>query len=372
VEKIYKYPSIQCVKGYGRSILQDLQKHSYCFVPNTLVEIIKNIHGKTTNEYLKEHDISNHEIIKEYIDFLIDNKYVYLSEQTVSFDNDFHLFDYPAVISNTIVILSDTNIVNFQKIIFEIENVGCENIQIYIENQIQLQDIVDILTVFDNTRILSIEILLPFVDFLLNVSIITDLFEKQARLFKMQVYNAPDSNISYVDTLKCKNITYNKENISYLDCGFVHPVAFRNNISFFSEARNYNTCLNKKLCIDSKGNIKNCPVMKSNFGNISQVVVQEVVQKKEFQSFWHISKDKIDVCKDCEFRYMCMDCRCFLKYPNNIYSQPEKCTYNPYICKWKGQEGYISVEECGTYTTENGFVPDDEKIDKINNQIWGE
>jgi len=39
------------------------------------------------------------------------------------------------------------------------------------------------------------------------------------------------------------------------------------------------------------------------------------------------------------------DCRAFIKNPENIYSQPAKCTYNPYIAKWQGEEDYMSVAE---------------------------
>ena len=55
--------------------------------------------------------------------------------------------------------------------------------------------------------------------------------------------------------------------------------------------------------------------------------------------------DKIIVCKDCEFRYICTDCRIFIKDNNNIYSQPLHCNYNPYIAKWEGESEYIPVEQ---------------------------
>jgi len=51
------------------------------------------------------------------------------------------------------------------------------------------------------------------------------------------------------------------------------------------------------------------------------------------------------VCQDCEFRHICTDCRAFIKDSNNIYSQPAKCGYNPYIAKWQNEEGWISVEQ---------------------------
>jgi hypothetical protein len=57
------------------------------------------------------------------------------------------------------------------------------------------------------------------------------------------------------------------------------------------------------------------------------------------------TKENIALCKDCEFRYMCTDCRAYIKDPNNIYSQPAKCTYNPFIAKWRDEKDYYSVED---------------------------
>lgn len=85
--------------------------------------------------------------------------------------------------------------------------------------------------------------------------------------------------------------------------------------------------------------------MDKHYGNIMDKNLKEVVQSQEFQKLWHIKKDDIKVCQDCEFRHMCIDCRAFIKDPKDIYSQPSKCPNNPYIAKWKGEEGYITVEE---------------------------
>jgi len=49
------------------------------------------------------------------------------------------------------------------------------------------------------------------------------------------------------------------------------------------------------------------------------------------------------------------------------YMYKEPCIYNPYIAKWSGEEGYIPVKECGSYSKETGFIPDIEKITEINN-----
>jgi hypothetical protein len=68
---------------------------------------------------------------------------------------------------------------------------------------------------------------------------------------------------------------------------------------------------------------------------------------------------------------MCYDARLPVKEGDH-WRYESNCTYNPYICKWKGQEGYVPVEECGGYIREKGFVLDHKKIKELNKEIWGE
>lgn len=80
---------------------------------------------------------------------------------------------------------------------------------------------------------------------------------------------------------------------------------------------------------------KNCPSMKESYGNIKDTTLIEALEKPGFKKYWNITKDQINVCKDCEFRYICTDCRAYLEDPDDIYSKPLKCGYNPYTCEWE-------------------------------------
>ncbi len=50
--------------------------------------------------------------------------------------------------------------------------------------------------------------------------------------------------------------------------------------------------------------------------------------------YWRIKKDMIDVCKICEFRYICPDCRVFITDDTDILSKPKKCNYDPITAVW--------------------------------------
>ena len=94
--------------------------------------------------------------------------------------------------------------------------------------------------------------------------------------------------------------------------------------------------------------------------------MQDAINGKAFRQKWDINKDEIEICKDCEFRHMCLDCRVFIDDPNNAYSRPSKCGYNPYICKWEGEEGFVPINEIGYYK-DNRFKLDAAKIKKYCN-----
>lgn len=119
------------------------------------------------------------------------------------------------------------------------------------------------------------------------------------------------------------------------DCGKISHEQFAINIKTFSEAQRFNTCLNSKLSIDINGDIKNCPSMLQSFGNIQVDELSEIVESESFKKLWYSSKDQIDVCRDCEFRYICSDCRAYLEQPENPLSKPLKCGYDPYKGIWE-------------------------------------
>lgn len=126
----------------------------------------------------------------------------------------------------------------------------------------------------------------------------------------------------------CRNIVNEKH------CGIINDEYFYSNIKLFSESQHHNTCLNKKIAIDKNGNIKNCPSMSENFGNIKDTSLSEALNKNNFKKYWNITKDQIEICKDCEFRHICTDCRAYIEEPDNQYSKPLKCGYNPYTNEW--------------------------------------
>lgn len=127
------------------------------------------------------------------------------------------------------------------------------------------------------------------------------------------------------------NILYIKQVISSSDdCGFISFDSFNFfEPSFYFESMNFNSCLHGKISIDENGYVKNCPSLKGTIGHIDKINVREILESEKLRELWHITKDAISVCKNCEFRYICQDCRAFTE-EDSILGKPINCDYDPY------------------------------------------
>ena len=157
---------------------------------------------------------------------------------------------------------------------------------------------------------------------------ICSLLKAHRRIVSLMIHSAPFEKQYYGENRAFGSITETIDSSKH--CGLVHKDYFDINIPLFTESQHHNTCLNRKISIDVDGNIKNCPSMAQSFGNIRDTTLQEALGHSDFKKYWNINKDKVHVCKDCEFRYICTDCRAYIEDPADIYNKPLKCGYNPY------------------------------------------
>ena len=99
-----------------------------------------------------------------------------------------------------------------------------------------------------------------------------------------------------------------------------------------------NSCWNSKFAITSTGDILPCVFARDEIiGNVKETLIKELINKQN--EYQNITKDMIDVCKDCEFRYSCHDCRPLAKgLYNDIHAKNPRCLYDPYTGEWKNIE----------------------------------
>tara|TARA_R110000823_G_scaffold11973_8_gene40317 strand:- start:276 stop:1301 length:1026 start_codon:yes stop_codon:yes gene_type:complete len=313
--------------------------NKYFFIPNGLYDIIEKYNGSTIENIKKDYNYQYDEIIEEYFDFLIENKLVFLNSNPSLFPKINLQWSSPSKITNAIIDL-DKITHNYINLVAQLEVLKCSYLQIRFFNVIGINTINEIVEYLNNqkSRIISIDFIIPYYEnFILEE--FNSIIKQNSRIHSIIIYNSPfdksykplNGEMGYLILLE-RNILNEKH------CGIINTEYFYSNIKLFSESQHHNTCLNRKISIDKDGNIKNCPSMPQSFGNIKDTTLEEALNHPDFKKYWNVNKDMIEVCKDCEFRHICTDCRAYTErthFDGEIdLSKPLKCGYNPYTNEW--------------------------------------
>lgn len=97
-----------------------------------------------------------------------------------------------------------------------------------------------------------------------------------------------------------------------------------------------NTCWNKKLVVTETGVVLPCVFARSEeIGNLRNATLEEVLNSSALKHYWGYSFDNVNMCKECEFRYACKDCRPLaMAVRGNIEDKNPRCCYNPLNGEW--------------------------------------
>lgn len=99
--------------------------------------------------------------------------------------------------------------------------------------------------------------------------------------------------------------------------------------------RNYsgNSCWQGKINVTCDGYVSPC-IMGESFidynYNIKTHSMDTILKEYVIPQFWSISKDDIHECRDCEYRYVCKDCRPVCSTNGDMLLKDARCSYNPY------------------------------------------
>ncbi len=324
------------VKGHTRSIICDLNRQHFDFIPNSLYFILEKYANKSLKSIFGSFQSEDHPTIIEYLTFLYEKEYIFwcTKEELKSFPHPELQFETPTFIENSVVDVTKTSDHDWKKIILQLSELGCSNLQIRIFEKYGFDYCYPIFDLIENSIITNVEILIPYSIEAGEDDFFTEFSKKYLRLSKLIVHSSPfEKNFIVADTLTNIFITTDVIN-SDKCCGIVNPVFFTVDLDFFAESLKNNTCLNKKISVDASGYIKNCPSRSENYGHLNTTNLKDALNNTSFLEKWKITKDDIKICMDCEFRRICPDCRAFKEQPGDDFSKPLKCGYNPYTGEW--------------------------------------
>jgi len=339
------YADCIVVEGACKSAIYDLTRHEIVRFPSVYLDILKDAQKDTVASVLsRAEDEQSRQSMAEFFTFLIQKEFVNFSVDPGILPSIREGWDAPCQIQNAIIDIKE-KAHDFASIFHQLDKLGCEIVQIRcFANLYSLAEIRAIVALARHTSVQGIELLLKY-DPSCPEEAYVEFVESEPIVSGLTIHSSPMER-ELVTTFGCgneseasivKRVVLVKDKISSEHhCGVIHvgnvtpPTA-----ALFFENRLYNGCLNRKISIDAEGLIRNCPSMTASFGHHTQTSLVEVSMANEFRGAWHIRKDVIKECRDCEFRYACTDCRAYLKDAQDAYSKPLKCGYDPYTGTWE-------------------------------------
>jgi SPASM domain peptide maturase of grasp-with-spasm system len=287
--------------------------------------------NETVEEITQKYGLKDKQLVEEYLTFLYHNQFGYTTDSPVQAlrldlstdaNNDYQL------ITNAIVDYEACTQHSLKDIAGQLNELGCMALELRFYYPVSREKLETEMSYVFDTSIRTLEVVLESSDDY-SVESILDIKALYPFLRKITVSNS------------CENTVYHRDELTIIFthdiirdercCGVTNELYCIAETKLFIESVHFNSCLNKKIAVDKNGFIRNCPSMSNHYGHISVKSLVETVLNDQFRKVWNISKDQIEVCSDCELRYVCQDCRAYIEDQSNIYSKPIKCNYNPYL-----------------------------------------
>jgi SPASM domain peptide maturase of grasp-with-spasm system len=319
------------VNGISRASICDLQRGRTFFIPLSLFEIIEECKKYPYHKIQKFYH-EEKKILDDYFNFLIENELGFFTDEPDRFPFLNLHWDTPEFITNIIIEIENLESTHISLILKELISLKCKYVELRYYNKFLVESLLEFLTLATDSYIRGITLYIPANS--INLEELKEITKTHGRIVQCIIHSSEGLKDS-IEVINNTIILTNQIIDSNAHCGAVSELYFVNNISTFTESQHHNTCLNRKISIDVEGNIKNCPSMAQSFGNIRDTTLQEALEHPDFKKYWNVKKDEIAVCKDCEFRHICTDCRAYLENPEDMYSKPLKCGYNPYTAEWE-------------------------------------
>ncbi|MGJ1435661.1 grasp-with-spasm system SPASM domain peptide maturase [Sphingobacterium siyangense] len=324
-----------CKLTHGKyfSTITDLQNQGIQPIPNSLLKILQEYQGMSIAEVKNLYTPNESTILDSYFSFLFENGYIFFTGNPEHFPEIEETWYAPEAIISAIFDFRHELTYDLTKVLHELNEFQCKHIQLrYFEIE-DLDVIEGILNALDGSTIISVDLLMPYKGSI-TFQDLSDLF-KYPRLSGITVFNAESEESKSVEG-KLATVEYSASNINNCSsCGKIDKRFFTATLDFYTESKNFNSCLNRKISIDENGLIKNCPSMIASYGHANDTKLHDVIAQSEFVKFWQIKKQDIKKCNECPFRNACSDCRAYLEDPTDIYSAPLKCGFNHESQNWE-------------------------------------
>ncbi|MCC9138811.1 grasp-with-spasm system SPASM domain peptide maturase [Pontibacter silvestris] len=335
----YLYANCFVTRGFSRSTIIDVAHKNLYFIDNAYCDLISRFRvdkiGAVINSFEAQKDVT---YFLEFLNFLQANNLGTFVQDITLFPAISLDWDHPSKVTNAII---DSRNINhdFEDILKQLDDLGCLDVQLRFYEKTEISYLESILELTAPTAITAVQMIIRY-NALIDSMDYHRLVKKYPVLDLIIVYGSPENKfLEQHDDVRevFKKVLFTTQAVdSCASCGTINlrSMSIPDSVQGYAENVRHNSCLNRKVSVDENGDIKNCPSLPRSFGNVKDTPIARVLEDKDFIKAWNISKESITVCKDCEFRNICSDCRAYTSIPGDILSKPAKCTYDPYLANF--------------------------------------
>jgi SPASM domain peptide maturase of grasp-with-spasm system len=336
--------SSNCIVTIGavKSTITDFQRAKIFSISKTYGILLEQMNRQRVSDTILTIESQSLMSFYDFLDFLVTEEIGFLTHSHELFPRKRTNWSSPFKVSNAIMDFTDTYY-DYKKAFKELDELGCQSIQVRFYNTVSKEMLFSLLEDLNKYQQTFVEIYCPY-DINLSLEDYHALIYDYNFLSYFYVFNSPFEKEEELIVEREDYFPLNFGSVYYISeiiksekgCGLISLQNMNiGSIDLFHESINHNGCLNRKISISKEGQIKNCPSMPFAYGHIDSTSIKDVLQIEEFTRLFYLNKKDINICRDCEFRSNCTDCRAYLEEPSNIYSKPLKCGYDPYSNIWQ-------------------------------------
>lgn len=326
------------VKGAGRAVIYDLQRHGYEYIPLMVYDLIMECRQAPLSVVEKRYTPSDWEGAMSFINYLAETDYGFLTDSPDEFPDMSMQWHFPGPLINSIIEYDCSKpAYDLHSVLDQLVALHCHDIQLRLFGNCTFGFVNSVVDRVHQSTLYTLDLLIPWSRNFDTAALFSRMLSEH-RLIPVTLYNCRDKSLT---SLVNDNDVFLKTRVNLTSQQFrpgtidekPRQELFVINTEFFTEAQQHNTGLNRKICVDIKGQIKNHLQHKTVFGHVSRDRLEPVLAMPAFQQKWYYSNDQVEQCRICEYRYMCMDTSDIVMRNGRAYKK-KQCGYDPLTQQW--------------------------------------
>lgn len=327
------FASCIIVKGKASSLIYDVERMEFYDLSNDFVELLSMAEHHDMDAIKAQYGHEQDELIDGFFAQFVETEIGFFTTEPERFPKIDFTWESPCFVTNAILELDDASDFDVEDVVNQLSDLACRAVQIRFLHDVSEDELRYKLSLFDNSRIQQIDVLMPYRE-PANQNLLYDLAGTHPRVNRFLLYAAPkDEIISHDHQALDKVIICLAKDLRTDAAEVINPNRFSTNIDIFSEARAYNLALNRKVCINRTGDIKNYIGHRKSFGNVKTDALRPVLTDAAFREKWYITNDEIEVCRDCQYRYACVN-NSDIETRDGKYYKTDRCAFHPETNTW--------------------------------------